>query len=177
MERSRLDRAYHTYRTVRPRLCEPGKRLGLPILSRASPIPCPYTMSLHYFHRRTFITTLLVKGRTSPVTRYLVSSTPFTACTVRNVAAVPTLAQPLGPYLVQRNLGTLKPSIYVLYEVLSMFQLHPTSNKEKPTSPAWHGMEHQDVLPGGFLASLLCMQADASGSLYETLGGESYSPC
>jgi hypothetical protein len=102
-------------------------------------------------------------------------STPFTACTVRNVAAVPTLAQPLGPYFVQRNPSTIKPSIYVLYEVLSMFQLHPISNKENPTSPAWHGMEHQDVLPGGFLASLLCMQADASGSLYETLGGESYS--
>jgi len=80
------------------------------------------------------------KGKNFTSSQISSFSTPFTACTVRNVAAVPTLAQPLGPYLVQRNPGTLKPSIYVLYEVLSMFQLHPTSNKEKPTSPTWHGM-------------------------------------
>jgi hypothetical protein len=82
------------------------------------------------------------KGKNFTSSQISSFSTPFTACTVRNVAAVPTLAQPLGPYLVQRNPGTLKPLniCTVRSTVYVPAPPHLKQRKTHITHMAWHGM-------------------------------------
>ena len=90
---------------------------------------------VHHYHTR--------KGKN--FTSYQTSnfSTLFTACRVRNVAAVPTLAQSSGHTSCKRNPSTLKPSMYVLYLVPTVYVpavTPPQTKKTHITRMAWPGM-------------------------------------
>ena len=79
--------------------CSPSVRQGANLLSRASQVPC-----LLDFHQRH--PSLPENGRTPPDVQF---QSLFTACKVRNLAAVPTLAHPVMALLVHNHQEHFSP--------------------------------------------------------------------